>query len=287
MERVSLERCLEHPLEANLSTIGRWFNSSPIRCDVGICKRRMVMDELTKEKWRRLRKHPDDIDLRNELAETVFHVCEIQCNRILKRIGDRRLSFEELMSIAYETLLNHIAVVDIDRASPSTYLSIRINGALLDFLRNCACETTSRLRQQRNRQIEQWSASLDHRPNSEEIAQHFGFGVVQLDVHSIDQEHENEFGDMPLSKALADRSDFDRSLDSDLLKGCNQQERLILIGYYIEGDSMKEVGASLGLSESRVSQVHTALINRLRDRLGVSAPLPIRANNGKRRRAAA
>ncbi len=67
------------------------------------------MDELTKEKWRRLRKHPDDIDLRNELAETVYYICEIQCSRILNRIGDRRASFEELMSIAYETLLNDIA----------------------------------------------------------------------------------------------------------------------------------------------------------------------------------
>ncbi len=45
---------------------------------------------------------------------------------------------------------------------------------------------------------------------------------------------------------------------ANFYRGCSQQERLVLIGYYIEDLTMKEVAASLGLSESRVSQVHTA-----------------------------
>ena len=250
------------------------------------------MDELTKEKWRRLRERPDDIALRNELAESVFHVCEIQCNRILKRIGDRRLCFEELMSIAYETLLDRLTTFDPDYGvEPSTFLSRRIWGALIDHLRDGACETTSRLKQRRNRIIDQWIATLDHQPNEEEIFEHFGFSRVHREVYSIDQKYETEFGGTVLSNVLADllsdrRCTNDQSLPDELVRSCNLKERHLLIGYYIEGMSMKEVGESLGLSESRVSQMHSSMINRFRERMEVPSmvtSIRMRSNNGAKR----
>jgi RNA polymerase sigma factor for flagellar operon FliA len=47
-------------------------------------------------------------------------------------------------------------------------------------------------------------------------------------------------------------------------RGMSKNERLILLLYYYEGMTMKEIGATLALSESRVSQMHTAIIDRLR-----------------------
>jgi len=52
-------------------------------------------------------------------------------------------------------------------------------------------------------------------------------------------------------------------------KGLNRNERLIIILYYYEELTMKEIGATLDLSESRVSQMHTAIVNRLQQQLGV------------------
>ena len=48
-------------------------------------------------------------------------------------------------------------------------------------------------------------------------------------------------------------------------RGLTRAERLIL--YYYEEVTMKEIGATLDLSESRVSQMHSAILERLKDQL--------------------
>ena len=50
-------------------------------------------------------------------------------------------------------------------------------------------------------------------------------------------------------------------------KGLNRNERLIIILYYYEELTMKEIGATLDLSESRVSQMHSSIIQRLQSQL--------------------
>ena len=50
-------------------------------------------------------------------------------------------------------------------------------------------------------------------------------------------------------------------------KGLSKNERMIIILYYYEEMTMKEVGATLDLSESRVSQMHSAIIARLQQQL--------------------
>jgi len=50
-------------------------------------------------------------------------------------------------------------------------------------------------------------------------------------------------------------------------KGLNRNERLIIILYYYEELTMKEIGATLDLSESRVSQMHSAIVQRLQSQL--------------------
>ncbi|MEC9095027.1 MAG: sigma-70 family RNA polymerase sigma factor, partial [Planctomycetota bacterium] len=50
-------------------------------------------------------------------------------------------------------------------------------------------------------------------------------------------------------------------------KGLSRNERLIIILYYYEEMTMKEIGATLDLSESRVSQMHSSLVQRLQKQL--------------------
>ena len=51
------------------------------------------------------------------------------------------------------------------------------------------------------------------------------------------------------------------------MRALNRNERLIIILYYYEELTMKEIGQTLGLSESRVSQMHSSIVSRLKDQL--------------------
>jgi RNA polymerase sigma factor for flagellar operon FliA len=55
-------------------------------------------------------------------------------------------------------------------------------------------------------------------------------------------------------------------------RGLNRNERLIMILYYYEEQTMKEIGGTLGLSESRVSQMHSSIVARLQGQLRQRRP---------------
>ena len=55
-----------------------------------------------------------------------------------------------------------------------------------------------------------------------------------------------------------------RDLKNLLTKGLTRAERLIVVLYYYEEMTMKEIGATLDLSESRVSQMHSSIVDRLK-----------------------
>src|SRR5258706_12854240 len=55
-----------------------------------------------------------------------------------------------------------------------------------------------------------------------------------------------------------------KTLQEVLVKGFTRSERLIVMLYYYEQLTMKEIGATLDLSESRVSQMHTSMVNSLK-----------------------
>ncbi len=91
---------------------------------------------------------------------------------------------------------------------------------------------------------------------------------VSLSRKFFDNENSREMQELDI---LEDRRGLDpvttltrRDLGSVVMHELNQIERLILMLYYYEEMTMKEIGATLDLSESRVSQMHSAILARLR-----------------------
>ena len=85
----------------------------------------------------------------------------------------------------------------------------------------------------------------------------FSDGDGEKDIREIDIIEDQKSQD-PLIEAQK------RDLKTLLTKGLTRAERLIIILYYYEEMTMKEIGATLDLSESRVSQMHSSIIARLK-----------------------
>jgi RNA polymerase sigma factor for flagellar operon FliA len=127
------------------------------------------------------------------------------------------------------------------------------------------------------------SAKLGRRPTAREMAEAMDMPIAQylelagavpaVNSQSLSQKWEN-----PDFESSVEQGDFiedersappEEKAEKDELRevfchGLDRKERLVLTLYYYEEMSMKSIGQFLGLSESRVSQVHAEVIGRLR-----------------------
>jgi RNA polymerase sigma factor for flagellar operon FliA len=85
-------------------------------------------------------------------------------------------------------------------------------------------------------------------------------GTLEKDIREIDIIQDNRQED-PLTELQKE------DLKLLITKGLSRAERLIVILYYYEEMTMKEIGMTLGLSKSRVSQLHRSALARLRERM--------------------
>jgi RNA polymerase sigma factor for flagellar operon FliA len=191
-----------------------------------------------------------------------------------------------------------IGLIDaLDKFNPArevqfkTYAQIRIQGAMKDELR--ALDWASRSMRQKVKRLEHAYATLEQEfgrpPSSEEVANSLGIAMDEFeemldDVKGTSLVSLEELGQGPASEdktnlleALLTREDQDplEVLNlQDLKKALSlaiadlpEKERLVLSLYYFEELTMKEVGKVLNLTESRISQLHTQTILRLRSKL--------------------
>jgi RNA polymerase sigma factor for flagellar operon FliA len=88
----------------------------------------------------------------------------------------------------------------------------------------------------------------------------YGEGDSEKDIREIDIIKDKK-SDAPPIEAQK------RDLKNLLTKGLTRAERLIVVLYYYEEMTMKEIGTTLDLSESRVSQMHSSIVQRLKAQL--------------------
>ena len=171
-------------------------------------------------------------------------------------------------------------------ASFETYAGIRIRGAMLDEIRKNDWAPRSVHRKARKvaeavRQIENEKGrdardtevaealdmSLDDYHHTLQAAS--GYLMLSFDELGADDEavatHLSDHGHTPFDGLQSE--DFKRSL-TEAISGLPERERLVMTLYYDEELNLREIGAVLGVSESRVSQIHSQALIRLQARLG-------------------
>ena len=142
-----------------------------------------------------------------------------------------------------------------------------------------------------NEAVKNLEARLGRQPNENELADEMQISVPELEKMMMDANAVNlislnkkwyetdSYKDVREIDILEDKKGEDptrRIQKADLMRlvtrGLNRNERLIIILYYYEELTMKEIGATLDLSESRVSQMHSSIVDRLKNQLGRRRP---------------
>ena len=236
--------------------------------------------------WAEYKKNPT-VELRNQLMEAYMPIVKYNGEKIRARFPNE-VELDDLISSGYFGLMDAIESYDLNRGVKfETYCIQRIQGAMLDEIRNL--DWVPRLIRSRASKLNDVTHKLEVRlgrePNDEEIAE--AMQITVQEVEKLKKETQtvglvslsnkctgDDEKDMNEGDILEDRRSedpFDSLQRKDLIKlitkGLSQNERLILILYYYEEMTMKEIGATLDLSESRVSQMHTQMMKRLQKQL--------------------
>lgn len=245
------------------------------------------------EVWKQYKKDMTNVDLRNKLVERYMPLVRYNGERIRARLPEG-VELDDLISAGIFGLMDAIDAFDMERGVKfETYCVPRIRGAMLDELRTM--DWVPRLVRSKASKLGEATKQLEARygryPTDSELSHYMGLSVEELDKLKCDASAVNlvslnkkwyetdSYKDVREIDILEDKKGEDptrRIQKSDLMRlvtrGLNRNERLIIILYYYEELTMKEIGATLDLSESRVSQMHTSIVQRLQEQLGRRRP---------------
>jgi RNA polymerase sigma factor for flagellar operon FliA len=199
----------------------------------------------------------------------------------------------DLISYGLGGLISAIERFDLSREIKfETYAITRIRGAIIDELRNL--DWVPRSVRARAREIERANMKLEARlqraPTDEEMAkeldvemEEFQETLLQISnstIVALDElwNVQDSTGDqVSLLDTLADRDAPDpqtlvdqselRDRIADAIAALPEREKLVVALYYYENLTLREIGEVLGVTESRVSQLHTKAVLRLRSKL--------------------
>ena len=225
---------------------------------------------------------------RNTLMERYLPLVKYNAERIHAKLPDE-VDVEDLMSAGIFGLMDAIDAFDLERGVKfETYCAPRIRGAILDELR--AMDWVPRLVRSRSSQVDQSRKRLEMRlgrkATDDEIAKQMdvskdeyakihkdagAVGVVSLSRKWYETDSNKDVREIDVLEDSKQINPFAavqrRDLKELITHGLSRAERLIVILYYYEQMTMKEIGVTLDLSESRVSQMHSSILARLKAQL--------------------
>jgi RNA polymerase sigma factor for flagellar operon FliA len=245
--------------------------------------------------WREFRATGDQ-GIRDRLIVTYAPLVKYVAGRLGSGLP-AHVDDEDLVSYGLLGLIGAIERYDPDRdVKFETYAIARIRGAIIDELR--ALDWVPRSVRSRARDIERAIAELEGKlgraPTDEEIAQKLGFSEEELNeslseisrssiaaldelwtisgtsgdqVALIDTIEDPEAPDPQSSLSQTEM----REAIADAIARLPEREKLVVTLYYYEELTLREIGEVLGVTESRVSQLHTKAVLRLKARLSGSA----------------
>ncbi|MEX2215302.1 MAG: FliA/WhiG family RNA polymerase sigma factor [Phycisphaeraceae bacterium] len=225
--------------------------------------------------------------IRNDLVETYLPLVRSVAERVAMRVP-RGVDLDDMMIEGSFGLMHAIGGFDPAREVRfETFAALRIRGAILDYLRSI--DWIPRLPRMRQRQVDQVTAAYFHEhgrtptdgellpllPGKKHEARRVlddgrlvQMGSLEARQAMMHRDHDTRSAvEIPDPSAVSPPTASHRKMLQDYIgRELSRSERLILILNYYEGLTLAEVGKVLKISESRVSQIRTSILDRLRAR---------------------
>lgn len=253
--------------------------------------------EQVADLWRRYTRRRT-LALREQLVLHYAPLVRYHAER-LKANMPGSVDVNDLMNAGMVGLIEAIGKFDPGRnVRFEIFCAARVQGSMLDELRrNDWVPRQVRVRAQRLAiRRDMLAADLDRPPADDEMAEHMGMALDEyrdLAEHLTIREqismegaqasvgncaHPLSLADLKVARAKANplKHLLRRELREAAMRGLNQKEKTVLVMYYYDELTMKEIGEVLGISESRVCQIHSQVLKLLRRRfteLGLDEPV--------------
>ncbi len=243
-----------------------------------------------KEKlWAEYVKNPNQA-LREKLILSYANLVKIVAGKLSIYLG-YNVEYDDLVSYGTFGLIDAVDKFDYGKGVKfETYASLRIRGAILDQIRRM--DWLPRSVRQKQKQIDQAYSKIElemGRPaTDEEVARELQISQDELDkwesqvkasgLVSLDEymEEGNEAGISSVIGSNQENYEPGHNMDKEAIKqaliaaleALTDKEKQVILLYYYEEMTLKEISLVLEVSESRVSQLHSKAISKLRVKLG-------------------
>lgn len=239
----------------------------------------MKIEEL----WKKY-KETNSIEYKNLLIEQYVHLVKIVSGRLYNYYGGN-VEFDDLMGFGAFGLIDAIEKFELERNLKfETYAQIRIRGAIIDSLRKI--DWIPRSLRKKSKDLEEAIKKAENRlgrnVSVQDIALEMDESVENIEklltevstfnISSLDDllSINNNVGIKSNSEGLPEESFLKDELFESLKDSIDilpEKEKLVVSLYYYDELTYKEIAAVLDLSESRISQIHSKAIIRLKSSL--------------------
>ena len=224
-----------------------------------------------------------DIELRNELILRYQYIARTVAQQ-MRGITSGYAEVEDIVNQGVLTLIDCVERYDPEKeAKFETYAFLRVRGAIIDFVRK---QDWRPRRVRKNAKdvaaaYDRLSNELMREPTDKEISKHLGITEKELQRHYVEQSRalvlsfENLLENAAQAEVLQSTGDVEEHPEQNLFKkelereladaidSLTERERLVVSLYYYENLKLAEIAEVLGVSESRVSQIHAKAINKM------------------------
>lgn len=249
-----------------------------------------ISDSELAELWKVYLNYRNNKTVRDKLIVQYIYLTRYVIGRIKVNLPPS-FSYEDIASYGVEGLIDAVEKYSPERGAKfETYALMRIRGAIIDKIRanDWLPRTIRKKIKEVKDTISTLKAELNRMPTSAEIGERLGIEKEKVDEilaqdTSIDSLYDKKnLGDESVEiidtiedvkserpEEAAEKKDAKKELEK-ALKRLPERERMLLVFYYHENMTLKEIGEAINVSESRVCQLHAQAIMKLRNILSAS-----------------